>query len=350
MAAAVIGLAAGGRVWWSQRNSLLHGAIEEETYEIAIPEDLDRDGGAYMTLSFGYHLVPWPKTFNGDPVVSTMDYQKGPPLKFITRMSQIWSPGNAEVVIEGPRTPEAGVSVNQWKSCLQSAFCVGKKQRFIEVVLRDLVKQRSKLSKMAWFESTALDAGRGLRLEFDLGAEAMERFVMITDGGNTQNFSIRYAKNQIGEAARDQFRKVMKGFTLRDDLQTPREWISTRLKTVNLSKISAIPDPALRYQKWIETQNLLFSQIAVDPRAVAPFFHLAGVTHLLGMSLLKEKKTYFKNQESWSLLVQPLLSTLIQYVGDFPETGKQKGERSAALANMDSLLQDYLLLKKKLSK
>jgi hypothetical protein len=346
----LLGIAQGGRLWWYERHSLIHGTLPEESYEVSIPEDIDRDSGGFMTLSFGYHLVPWLKAFHGDPVVSTMEYQKGPPSKFITRMSQIWSPGNAEVIIEGPRTPEAGVTVNQWKSCLQSVFCVARKNRFIEVVLKDLIKQRPKLKRVVWFESQALDAGRGLHLEFDLDQEMLERFVMITDAGNTQNFSIRYAKNEIGEDARDQFRKLMTGFTLRDDLKTPREWISTRLKGVDLSKIALIADPKLRYQKWIETQSLLFSQIAIDPRNVAPFFHLAGVTHLLGMSLLKEKKTYFKNQESWILLVQPLLSTLIQYVGDFPDSGKEKGERGAALANMDSLLQDYLLLKQKLSK
>ncbi|MBU6152817.1 MAG: hypothetical protein KGP28_00815 [Bdellovibrionales bacterium] len=346
----LLGLGQGGRIWWHERHSLIHGVFAEETYEPSIPENLDREEGAFMTVSFGYHLVPWPKFFEGDPVVSTMDYQKGPPSKFITRMTQIWSPGNAEVIIEGPRTPETGVTVDQWKSCLQSVFCVARKNRFIEIALKDLIKQRSRLKKVVWFESPAVDAGRGLRLEFDLDEQMLERFVIITDSGNTQNFSLRYAKNEIGKAAHEQFRKLMTGFTLRDDLKTPREWISTRLKGVALARIASIPDPKIRYQKWIETQNLLFSQIAIDPRNVAPFFHLAGVTHLLGMSLLKEKKSYFKNQESWILLVQPLLSTLIQYVGDFPEAGKEKGERSAALANMDSLLQDFLLLKKKLSK
>ncbi len=346
----LLGLGQGGRIWWHERTSLIHGNLGEESYEVLIPEDLDREDGGYMTLSFGYHLVPWPKFFQGDPVVSTMEYQKGPPSKFITRMSQIWSPGNAEVIIEGPRTPEAGMTVNQWKSCLESVFCVSKKNRFTEIVLRDLVKHRSKLKSLQWFESSALDAGRGLHLGIDLGSEWLERFVMITDSGNTQNFTLKSAKNEIGEAARTEFRKIMKGFTLRDDLKIPREWISARLKGVDLTRISSIPDAKLKYQKWIETQNLLFSQIAIDPRNVAPFFHLAGVTHMLGMSLLKEKRTYFKNQESWILNVQPLLSALLQYAGDFPDSGKEKGERGAALANMDSLLQDFLLLKKKVSK
>jgi hypothetical protein len=64
---------------------------------------------------------------------------------------------------------------------------------------------------------------------------------------------------------------------------------------------------------------------------MAPFFHLGGVVHLLGMSLAREKQTHFPNQESWSNTVQPLLTSLIQYVGDFPDSGKDQGERAAIL-------------------
>jgi len=351
----------GGRLWWSDRHSLIHGKLPEESYSVSASSELGSPGtgtaeGAavnaseWEVISFGYHLVPWPKRFQGDPIVTTFDYQKGPPAKFISKLTQIWSPGNAELVIEGPRTPEAGVSVTQWKSCLQSVFCVDRKRRFVDSVLRDLQKHRPRLKKGVWFESDTLDAGRGLDLEIDLDSEILERIVLITDAGNTQNFTLRTSKNEIGEAARELFRKIRGSFMVKDDLRNPREWISTRLRGVELAKIHAISDPKVRYAKLIETQNLLFSQIAIDPRNVAPFFHLAGVTHLLGMSLLKEKKSYFKNQESWILLVQPLLSALIQYVGDFQDGGKEKGERGAALANMGSLLQDFLLLKKKLSK
>jgi len=347
---ALLTFAQGGRVWWNDRHSLIHGTLEEESYEFSIPEGLDSDSGQWVSTSFGYHLAAWPRSFDGDPVVTTMGYQKGPPSKFITEMTQVWSPGNAEVSIEGPRTPERGVSVNQWKSCLQSVFCVSRKKTFVDGVLRDLVRYRPMLKRSVWFEASALDAARGLHLSFDLGSETLDRYVVITDSGNTQNFTLRSAKNEIGDSARTLFSKLMTGITVKEDLQSPREWISTRLKTIDLAKINAMTDSKLRYLRLIETQNLLFSQIAIDPRSIAPFFHLAGVTHLLGMSLLKEKKSYFKNQESWILLVQPLLSSLIQYVGDFPDTGKEKGERAAALANLDSLLQDYLLLKKKLSR
>jgi hypothetical protein len=187
-------------------------------------------------------------------------------------------------------------------------------------------------------------------LRFELQDQDLDRYVVITQLGNTQNFTLKSARNEVGAKARELFKKVIYGMTVRDDILASREWISARLKSVELGKVVKLTDAKDRYLRLIETQNLLFCQLAIDPRTIAPFFHLAGVTHLLGMNLLKETKTYFRNQESWLIGVQPLLTSLIQYVGDFPEGSKVDIERNAARANMEALLQDFLLLKKKKSK
>ncbi|NDG83623.1 MAG: hypothetical protein EBX52_01125 [Proteobacteria bacterium] len=341
----------GGRIVWSQTHSLIHGALIPEPLTASIPEHLDQESGEWRTLSYGFHLAPWPILFRGEPFVTTLTYDRGPPAKFISEMIQVWSPGSAELVIEGPRTPVPGMGALEWKSCLGSPFCVSNKNRFVDSLLRDLAGERDRLKTMSWFEADSLQGARGLHLEFTAGDHRIDRYVVITNAGSAQNFTLKTDLKEAGAEARKVFETILRGMTLNDSIDASRDWISSRMKGVDLNRIQSIPDPKARYLRLFEVQNLLCSQLAIDPRFVAPYFHLAGVSHLLGVSLLKEKKTHFRNQESWILQVQPLLSTLIQYVGDFPEgTEKQKGERGAALANMESLLQDYLLLKEKISK
>jgi hypothetical protein len=348
--ALAVAVAMGGRVLWNQSHSLLRGPFKTEAFTTAIPEGLDSTGGNWRTLSYGYHLAPWPISFRGEPVVTTLNYEKGPPSQFITEWIQVWSPGSVELSIEGPRTPFVGMTALDWKSCLGSPFCVSKKQDFINSVLRDRVQDPSQLKEVSWFESDSLQAARGIHLHFEVTGRRLDRYVVLNNQGVAQNFTLKTNHDEAGEEARGVMEAILHGMTVMDAIDTSREWISGRIKTVDLNQIRAISDPKTRYLKLFEIQNLLCSQLAIDPRFVAPYFHLAGVTHLLGVSLLKEKKVYFKNQESWILLIQPLLSSLVQYVGDFPEaTEKQKGERGAALANMEALQQDFLLMKEKLS-
>ena len=346
----VLGLVLGGRVLWSQSHSLFKGALKLESFTPPIPEQLDQAGGNWRTLSFGYHLAPWPVSFRGEPVVTTLNYEKGPPIKFISEWVQVWSPGSVELSIEGPRTPSPGMTALDWKSCLGSPFCVGKKNEFVDSVLRDLLKEKSQLKEVAWFESDALQAARGVHLHFEIAGRRLDRYVVITNGGVAQNFTLKTNHDDAGDEGRLMMETILHGMTVTDTIDASRAWISGRIKAVDLNQIRSIVDSKNRYARLFEVQNLLCSQLAIDPRFVAPYFHLAGVTHLLGVSLLKEKKVYFKNQESWILLIQPVLSSLVQYVGDFPEgTEKEKGERAAALANMEALQQDFLLLKEKLS-
>ena len=135
--------------------------------------------------------------------------------------------------------------------------------------------------------------------------------------------------------------------TVKDDLTEARLLMKRKLQTIDLEKIRTIQDPTTRYARMIQAQNLLFSQLSVDPRLIAPFFHLAGVSHLLGSALLHEKTHLFSNQDSWIISIQPLLNALIQFVKDFPEVGQLKEEKVAALKDMESLLGDYLLLEQK---
>lgn len=337
-----------GRVFYVRSHLLFQGPLSPEV--LAPFEPGESEASSWSKTSYGYHLALWPSAFQGSPILTSMDYHKGPPRNFISEMVQTWGTGQAELRIEGPRTPKAGYGAIEWKSCLNSMFCFSNQALFHERIVRDLLSERSRLLSVSWFEVETLGGARGVHLRFDLGDRELDRWVVITDQGNTQNFTLKSTKDAGGAEARALLRKIFQSMRVTDDLKVPRDWIASRLKGVQLAEVSRISDPRKKYLGLIEVQNLLFSQLAVDPRGMAPYFHLGGVVHLMGMSLARDKLSHFPNQESWSNAVQPLLTSLIQYVGDFPDSGKDKAERAAILSNLESLLQDYLLLKKRLTK
>jgi hypothetical protein len=153
---------------------------------------------------------------------------------------------------------------------------------------------------------------------------------------------LQSVKTEEGEQARVLFKKTLSGLKVKEDLQSARAWIQTKIKSVNLDQTRSIRDPKLRLERLIQIQNWIYSLLTVDPTHVEPFFHLAGVTHLLAIELLKTDQVYFKSQEAWILSFRPLFETLLAYAKDFPND-------QAIVTNIESLLQDVLVEQNKLS-
>jgi len=337
-------------LYFRNRNPFFHGSIDSEIIKKTDPDPSNADQASWEVLSYGYELGPWPLRFQDEPVVSTLTYQKGPPDKFIPEMNLIWSPTHAEIRIEGPRTPTPVQSRLLWKIHLgNKLFNAGEKKSFIDTAFPDLKPYGKKIKKISWFEGETASSPAGIHLQIDFANSQIDRYILITEEGITQNFTLTASKDSVGDDARKLFIQVLGAMNAKNTLSEPRYWMGQKLKQIRMDQIEAIQNPKLRYERLIQVRNELLSQLAVDPRSIAPFFHLAGIVHLLGISLIKEKKVYFKNQESWLVGTGPLLTGLIHYVKDFPDSGDQKNERDAALANMESLLEDFLLFEQRAS-
>ena len=341
-ALAILGLGAFLYLYYLNPNPLAK-PLAIEWVDNTFPEKVDEEGSLWTILPYGYTLGPWPRNFHGEPIVTKMTYQKGPPAKFIQHMVQIWKPIEVELSLEGPKTIDSALSALEWKNCLMSRhLCSDAKKKLASYALADLIKLHAKELSIKWFDGLDPLSARGIPIHFEADTYFIDRYVVFTEKGVAQAFSLKYANNPIGLEAKDLFSKMMGGLKVKDDIEGSKIWIQNKIKLVNLDQIRKISDTKLRYAKMIEAQSLIFSHLSVDPSTLTPFFHLAGITHLLAMDLLKQEKKYYENQESWILSAKPLLETLITYAKDFehPETFVQ---------NMEALLQDVLLLQQKIS-
>jgi hypothetical protein len=71
----------------------------------------DVGSGQWEVLPFFFSLGAWPRTYAGKPVFYTLPYEKGPPDRFVGHLSARWEDPGTRVTFEGPKTPQAPVSV-----------------------------------------------------------------------------------------------------------------------------------------------------------------------------------------------------------------------------------------------
>jgi hypothetical protein len=324
---------------YSMKSTLTGSALKKEWFENQFPEKLDEDS----ILPYGYTLGPWPQSFAGEPIVTKLTYQKGPPLKFLEKITQVWRPVEIELEIFGPKTIKANMTASDWRNCFASAFaCHSEKELFVSEIFPDRKQHKRDKVELTWVDSLDPLAPRGTHLQIDAATYQIDRYTFITEEGATQTFSLQSVKTEEGEQARVLFKKTLSGLKVKEDLQSARAWIQTKIKSVNLDQTRSIRDPKLRLERLIQIQNWIYSLLTVDPTHVEPFFHLAGVTHLLAIELLKTDQVYFKSQEAWILSFRPLFETLLAYAKDFPND-------QAIVTNIESLLQDVLVEQNKLS-
>ena len=338
IALAALVIFSGATLFWLRFHSgPLAGSLETEWVENNFPEKPDED----RIVPFGYTLGQWPSDFEGEPIVTKMTYRKGPPQKFIQSIVQQWKPVEVELTLVGPKTIHPGWSITDWKKCFQSSFsCPSDKESFLEYTLsKHPVPGKSKAT---WFDSLDPLGARGLHIQIDANTYWVDYYTVITEKGAAQNFILKYVKTPVGLDARDLLIKTLGGLKVKDDLLSSREWIQRRIQSVTLDQIRAIPDLKIRLTKLIQVQNWIFSLLTVDPTQLAPFFHLAGVTHILTLELMKAKEHTYENQEAWILNSKPLLEALISYGRDFENSAEP-------VKNMEALLQDILLLQQKMS-
>ena len=329
-----------GILLFLNHSPLTGNPLQTEWLENQFPTKPDDD----TILPYGYTLGSWPRYFMGEPIVTQLTYQKGPPQKFIQKQIQIWKPIEVELEILGPTTILDKFGASRWKECFTTRFsCKEEKKKYLQQIFPDQSFHSYDETRLTWIDSLDSLSPRGTHLEIKSKTYQIDRYTLITESGATQTFSFKSVQNPVGLQARELFLKTLSSLKVKEDLASSRAWIQSKVSRVQLDEVKKIIDPKLRLDRLIQIQNWIYSLLSVDPTHVEPFFHLAGVTHLLAMDLMRSKQKYFENQEAWIGSLKPLFETLIAYVKDFPNSQNE-------VKNIELLLQDILLEQNKASR
>jgi len=326
---------------WIYLSSLnpLAGTLDQEWLDQRYTGQTEGGDSDWQLLPFGYTFGPWPAEFKNEPIVTKLTYEKGPPSLFLQSMTQLWQSIEIELTLLGPHTLSPNMNQSDWKSCFQSHFLCNSKRWLIMKYIAHK-KTDGKLAQVTWFDQQDPNAPRGVHLLWDHPQYQIHDFVVITEKGIAQGFELKTVKTDIGDQAVKTLYQILGSMKVDENLKNSRSFIQDKIKPVELAKIQNIADEKSRLKKLIEVQGWLFSLLSVDPSQVTPFFHLAGVTHLFALDLLKAKTHYFENQESWILYARPNLNALQKYAADFDHgTGPESMPKQ-----IEALIQDVLLV------
>jgi hypothetical protein len=257
----------------------------------------------WAVMPFFYSLGAWPQSFRGKAVFLNLPYEKGPPERFAGEITARWD-SQVRVTFEGPKSPLSSRKelydrteiercvLHLWDSLGTLPHCLSVRSDVLGRHIDALRRVRPSQLSLSWVKvsNKALSPDQqlqGLYISAQNDRRGQDRFVMITARGTHQTFVLDYPVNEIGNAAREDFRNSMRSIRVSDDLAPGRVWVDQSLEKINLRDVTKLGESLDAIQKLAEIQALLIARISVDPKTYDTYFHLAGTALMLGRSAVK---------------------------------------------------------------
>jgi hypothetical protein len=257
----------------------------------------------WAVMPFFYSLGAWPQSFRGKAVFLNLPYEKGPPERFAGEISARWD-SQVRVTFEGPKSPLSARKelydraeiehcvLHLWDSLGSLPHCLTVRSDVLGRHIEALRRVRPSQLSLQWVKvsNRAISADQQLQGIYISGqnkTRGQDRFIMITPRGTHQTFVLDYPTNEIGTAAREDFKNSMRSLRVSDDLAPGRVWVDQSLEKVNLRDVSKLGESLDAIQKLAEIQALLIARISVDPKTYDTYFHLAGTALMLGRAAVK---------------------------------------------------------------
>ncbi len=276
----------------------------------------------WMVAPFFYSIGAWPKLFGGQPILYSLPYEKGPPRQFVGHIIARWDMPDTQLTLEGPWTPESGVTPAALQRCLAEGFftsgfeCIRIRKLSLLKHLGAMEALHPSAWELRWFEvdNPAIpkaERPRGFFISATGSDRAQDRYVLINSKGTQQALILDRPLGSKGMAARKLLEETVRSQRVSDDLNTGRAWADRELQTIQLEALkNAQLDPHILIAKLAEIQVLLLSKISVDPKSFEAFYHLGGTSFLLAQEARKQKNL------DWSAVAKPLVRNSLRYGQD----------------------------------
>jgi hypothetical protein len=308
--------------------------VEEIRWDPLIPDQSSGAKEQWLTLPAYFTLGAWPRMFQGQPVLFSLPYEKGPPLRFLGHLVARWKMPDATMTWEGPKSPENRESRVEWRSCFTGSrlHCGWMKQAFLERHLKDMKWKPGQLTKIFWFEvqdpaGKAIEqAPAGLWIEMHSSDATRSRAVLITEGGSQQVAELKDRGERTGEEARQLFQQMIRTLRLSDELKSGRALSSLRVSEVSLKSVATLS----RSKDWVSSlsaiQATLMSRLTVEPKDLEAYYHLAGSGLVFLRKISETRKALLAQGASedamglllaeWAAAVRPTIQAAARYAED----------------------------------
>jgi len=270
------------------------------------------EDGNWNALPFYYALGLWPRLVDGEPVIYTVPYRKGPPNQFADQVHvRLQSPG-ARLIIEGPKTPSGGYARELTRNCIQdkgrSSECAKLRRDVLSRHLREAKKRLSIFDwpdwELSWFEvnnSSLADAERpqGIYIRSESSDWIHERYVLINSRGRHQTLVLIRRNTDESNRFSSLMRNTVASLRVFNSLAENRVWINNELSETLVSKMNHTGNPFHDLRPLIDATSRLIAKITVEPKEFEAFFHLGGTAYLISDYVRSADKKKFPDNNIW---------------------------------------------------
>ncbi len=226
----------------------------------------------------------WPRFFNNHPIFYTLNYEKGPPSHFVSKITANWEPDDAVVIFEGPKTPKNLGDQKLIKNCFNTKLsysCTSIRQGFLSRHLDEIGIPKKSEVKINWFnvnnpDIPAEEQPQGVYLNSKNNKEIQDRFIFINQSGIQQTIILKRSFGKNGQLAFNTLIKTISGLRNYNELNTSRFFVDQELKKIQLVDLEKKLNSIEFSKKLSEIQNLLISKISISPQSFETYYHLAG--------------------------------------------------------------------------
>ncbi len=248
----------------------------------------------WLTLPFYYATgaFPFVGTRNSDPRASlnvefSLPYEKGPPQRFLGRISVYWRDLDSRLSITGPLTLPAPGTPAELRECVQGWLrCRSARKKLWETTLAKHFSGRT-LTENAWFtvENAFLTEserpqGLYLRSRPERGM-IREAYFLVGPRMAVQGLILDRPDRAEGETASARLLSSLGSFRVSSDLAAPRAFLNPKLAKLRIGPKSSVGE-------LIQAEGLLLAKVSIEPKDAESFYHLAGLAVTLYRSAKRE--------------------------------------------------------------
>jgi hypothetical protein len=299
--------------------------------ELFAPEDSRK---SWLTLPFFYATGAFPM----DAVEFDLPYSKGPPNRFIGRISMIWKAHDSRLFLSGPLTLGSPGTVKKLQTCLQSWFFISALRGDLgcfsarrELWSRNLASwtEGRLVARSEWFsvENPVLheqERPRGIYLQTQPArGRVREIYLIVGPRMAAQAFTLDRPENEEGQKASELLRQVIGSLRVSSDLAAPRAFLDPKLASLRVGPKSSMHD-------LIRAEGHLLAKVSIEPKQSESFYHLAG----LAITLYRTAKK--QGQIELTASSKRIVKSALQYARDVEPESKRIREMERFEVEVDA--------------
>lgn len=248
-----------------------------------------------------------------------LPYERGPPNRFIGKITTYWRSLDSRVTYTGPLTLGAPDSQNKLADCFTRWMgCTTIRRKIWKTLIHPFFEGRE-FSVNQWFKVDngflpAEEHAQGiyLRARADRG-RIREAYYLVGPKMAVQGLLLDRPDREEGEVASRTLAQMVGSMRLTGDLSAPRAFINPKLAGLKIGPTSPLMD-------LIRAEGHLLAKASIEPKEAESFYHLAG----LGITLFRRAKKEGRIELAASS--KTIVKSALQFVKDIDPASKRLNE------------------------